>query len=55
MDIEKAIREAGSVSALSRILKVTRTAVQLWQKSGKLPAARVEALRSLRPEWFLKK
>lgn len=51
MNIHTAIRRAGSVSALARILGCTRQAVQQFRTSG-LPAARVEQLEKLRPEWF---
>lgn len=43
MNIETAIKRAGSVSALARILGVTRQAVQQYRVSG-LPAPRLEQL-----------
>jgi len=53
MDIFKAIDKAGSVSALARILGVSRQAVQQYRQAG-FPAARLKQLRQLRPEWFRK-
>lgn len=54
MDINRALLRAGSVSALARILGVSRQAVQQFKNCG-LPARRVDQLRRLRPEWFLEK
>jgi transposase-like protein len=53
MHIEKAIKHAGSVSALARIVGCSRQVVQHWRKSG-IPSARLETIRALRPEWFKK-
>lgn len=53
MDANTAIKKAGSVCALARILGVTRQAVQQYRRSG-LPDARVDQLRLARPEWFVK-
>jgi DNA-binding transcriptional regulator YdaS (Cro superfamily) len=39
--IEKAVRAAGSQSALARAIGVTPQAVQGWCASGKVPAVRV--------------
>jgi DNA-binding transcriptional regulator YdaS (Cro superfamily) len=54
MNITIAIKKAGSVSALARILGVSRQAVQQFRSVG-LPAARVDTLREARPEWFSSK
>ncbi len=51
MDIETAIKRAGSISALARILGVTRQAVQQFRTTG-IPSGRVADLREKRPEWF---
>lgn len=51
MNIQIAIAKAGSISALARILGVSRQAVQQMQVNG-LTQARVDQLRELRPEWF---
>jgi DNA-binding transcriptional regulator YdaS (Cro superfamily) len=51
MNISTAIRRAGNVSALARLLGVKRQAVQQYRISG-LPDARREQLRALRPDWF---
>lgn len=47
-----AIKRAGSITALARVLGVTRQAVQQFAKSGKLPDERVQQLRLKHPEWF---
>lgn len=52
MDIDIALQKAGSVSALARILNVTRQAVQQFRRVG-LPEKQVEKLKQLRPEWFI--
>lgn len=49
---KEAIDKAGSVSALARILGVSRQAVQQWRWRG-LPDDRKQCLRELRPEWFI--
>ncbi len=54
MDIKTAIERAGSVSALARVLGVSRQAVQQYRESG-LPTAREYQLYEARPEWFITK
>lgn len=54
MNIETAIDKAGSINALSRILGVTRQAVQSYRTHG-LPLPRLNQLKNLRPEWFTPK
>lgn len=51
MHIEKALKRAGSVSELARIVGCSRQVVQHWKKSG-IPAHRLEALKTIRPDWF---
>jgi predicted transcriptional regulator len=51
MNIQTAIKRAGSVMALARMLGVTRQAVQQYRNTG-LPTTRVDQLRKVRPEWF---
>lgn len=51
MDINKAIKKAGSISALARLLGVTRQAVQGYVLRG-LPQDRAKQLRQMgRGEW----
>jgi DNA-binding transcriptional regulator YdaS (Cro superfamily) len=50
MDKEKAIKLAGSASALAELLGITRAAVSQW--GNDVPPARVWQLKALRPKWF---
>lgn len=54
MTKSEAIRLAGSKSALSRVLGISRQAIHLWQ-GERIPPLRVYQLRELRPEWFVRK
>ena len=49
MTKDKAIKLAGSITALAELLGINRQAVQNW---GRIPPLRVYQLRELRPEWF---
>ena len=51
MNKSTAIKLAGSATALAGLLKISRQAVEKWEK---LPPLRVYQLRELRPEWFAK-
>lgn len=61
--LEKAVKKAGSQSALAKACGVTQQAVQQWCDSGKVPAARVQAVvaacsgvvtaADLRPDIFI--
>lgn len=42
--LEKAIKAAGSQSALARACGVSQQAVQQWAASGKVPATRVRSV-----------
>jgi transcriptional repressor of cell division inhibition gene dicB len=53
MDKERAIRYAGSATALAKLLKVSKQAVSAW--GDKLPPLRVFQLRELKPGWFRRK
>ncbi len=44
---ERAVKAYGGASALARRLGVSRNAVWLWVKSGKVPAARVNDVAAL--------
>lgn len=50
MTKEQAIKLAGSVSELARLLSVRPQAVSQW--GGDVPQARVWQLKVLKPEWF---
>lgn len=50
MDKSFAIAKAGSISALARILGVSRQAVQQW--GSELPELQRYRLREARPKWF---
>lgn len=45
-----AITKAGSISALARILGISRVAVHKWGETP--PPARMWQLMQIRPEWF---
>lgn len=45
----QAIKLAGGVSALARLLNINKSAVSRW---AKVPMLRAYELRELRPEWF---
>jgi len=47
---DQAIVLAGSAAALSRLLGVSRSAITQWGYT--VPAARVQQLKTLRPDWF---
>ena len=49
MDKQTAITLAGSQSELSRILGITRAAVNHWKT---IPLLRLYQLKELRPDWF---
>ncbi len=49
---KEAIDKAGSVSALARILGISRQAAQQYGER-RLPSIRETRLRELRPEWFI--
>jgi predicted transcriptional regulator len=48
MDLDFALRKAGSQTALAKVLGVTRQAVNQWRS---LPRLQVYRLRELRPRW----
>lgn len=50
MTIKKAIALAGTRRDLADLLGISTQATYQWKR--KLPPARVEQLRALRPEWF---
>jgi len=50
MKTQIAIDLAGGVTALARLLGITRPAIYQW--GGEVPTARVWQLRALKPEWF---
>ena len=50
MDKQTAIKKAGGVQALAKILDVTHQAIYAW--GDKLPKVRLQMLQLLRPEWF---
>jgi len=52
MNTEKAIKLAGSATALAVLLGVTRQAITHWKRDG-LPQQRVWQLQVLRPDWFV--
>jgi hypothetical protein len=54
MTKSEAIRRAGSKSALSRVLGISRQAINLWH-GERIPPLRIYQLRELRPEWFVRK
>jgi len=54
MTKSEAIRLAGSKSALSRVLGISRQAINLWP-GERIPPLRVYQLRERRPEWFVRK
>jgi hypothetical protein len=45
-----AITRAGSISALARLLGISRVAVHKWGETP--PPARMWQLMQIRPEWF---
>lgn len=45
-----AIKLAGGVAALAKLLGVTSSAISQW--ADDIPDARVWQLKALRPEWF---
>ena len=45
-----AITKAGSITALARILGISRVAVHKWGETP--PPARMWQLMQIRPEWF---
>jgi len=49
IDKRSAIELAGSVTALARLLGVSKSAVSQWRA---IPQGRVWQLKCLRPEWF---
>jgi hypothetical protein len=49
MNKSEAINRAGGCAALAKMLGIRRQAVWKWVR---IPAARLETLRELRPEWF---
>lgn len=55
MNPTEAIKRAGSVSALARILDVPRQSIQQYRNRGSFPADRLAELRARRPEWFASK
>jgi len=52
LDKHSAIALAGSVTALARLLGVSKSAVSQWVE---IPKGRVWQIKCLRPEWFTKK
>jgi hypothetical protein len=50
MDKQTAIKKAGGVQALAKLLDVSHQAIYAWR--GKLPKMRLFQLQVLRPEWF---
>jgi hypothetical protein len=46
----EAITKAGSITALARILGISRVAVHKWGETP--PPARMWQLMQIRPEWF---
>ena len=50
MDKQTAIKKAGGVQALAKLLDVSHQAVYAWR--GPLPKMRLWQLQVLRPEWF---
>jgi len=55
MNPTEAIKRAGSVSALARILDVPRQSIQQYRARGSFPSARINELKAARPEWFAKR
>lgn len=51
MTASQAIRHAGSMRALGRIVGVSHQAIAKWVWRG-IPDRQLERLRELRPEWF---
>jgi hypothetical protein len=51
MDKHTAIKKAGGVTALSKLLGISRSAIYMWD--GYVPEARLWQLRALKPEWFM--
>jgi len=49
MNLDEAIKLAGSKAALAKLLGISRSAVSQWKG---IPEARLWQLRVLRPEWF---
>jgi hypothetical protein len=50
MDKQTAIKKAGGVQALAKLLDVSHQAIYAWR--DKLPQARLWQLQAVRPEWF---
>jgi len=50
MDKQTAIKKAGSVQALAKLLDVTHQAIYAW--GDKVPKRSLQLLQLLRPEWF---
>ena len=50
MDTQTAISKAGGVTALSKLLGISRAAIYQWGAS--VPEGRFYQLKVLRPEWF---
>jgi len=48
---EEAIRFAGSLTELAKILGISKAAVSQWGENP--PQARIWQMQSLHPEWFL--
>jgi len=50
MDKQTAIKKAGGVQALARLLDVSHQAVYAWR--DQVPKRSLQMLQLLRPEWF---
>ena len=50
MDTKTLITKAGGVTALSKMLGISRAAIYQWGE--KVPQARVWQLKLLQPDWF---
>jgi DNA-binding transcriptional regulator YdaS (Cro superfamily) len=48
---EEAIRFAGSLTELAKILGISKAAISQWGETP--PQARIWQMQSLHPEWFL--
>jgi len=49
MTPQELARKAGGVTALAKLLGITRPAIYQWKT---VPQARMWQLKTLRPEWF---
>lgn len=47
-----AIKKAGSIANLARILGITTNAISNWPDEKPIPKGREWQLKVLRPEWF---